>query len=1161
MLRRSKILILMVLVVRFCWAQPAPDSNFLHPPAVARPWVFWYWMQAAVSKAGIHADLVAMKEAGIGGAYLMPIQGATKPPVYTPVVEQLSPLWYTMVGYAMQQADSLGLQLAMHDCDGFAVAGGPWITPELSMQKLVATRSGVDGGRGVDMVLQKPVANEGYYRDVEVLAFRTPESWDISTRTVSPVVTTSTGADASFLVKEGNHQSFASADSCWIQYAFDRPFTCRSIVIQAPNNYQAQRLIVTVSDDGIHFRSAGRLVPPRVGWEDGDAPVTHSIPGVTAKYFRFIYDKTGAEPGAEDLDDAKWKPSLKLSGIALSAAPVVDQYEGKNGEMWRVSAGMTAAELPDSLCVDPRTMIDLTDRVDTSGRLVWQAPEGHWTVLRIGHTSTGHTNATGGAGQGLECDKFNPQAVTLQFDHWFGEIYRRVGPALAGRVLKIFHVDSWECGSQNWSPVFRDEFRRRRGYDCLRWLPIMTGIPMGSADSSLRFLHDIRQTIAELLHDEFYETMAGLAHEKGCLFSAESVAPTMVSDGMLHYSAADLPMSEFWLRSPTHDKPNDMLDAISGAHIYGKPVVQAEAFTELREAWDEYPGMLKTLQDRNFALGINRMVFHVFVDNPWLDRKPGMTLGGVGTFLQRDQTWWPAAAAWVDYTQRCQWMLQQGAPVADIAVFTGEEIPRRAVLPERLVGTLPGLMGVHRVQEEALRLANTGEPTTKLPNGVVRSANMADPANWIDPLHGYVYDSYNADALLRLAVVKDGRVEFPGGASYALLVLPGAYPLSPNPGMISAAVAKRLLELVREGATLLVGDPGAVVHSTGLAHAADDDSVVHHVFATFLGGAGRIVSVGKGRVIRGPYTDSTLDVIGVARDFIAIEDTAHGAGYNPAGGPMAEGVAYTHRVLPGAAGVSGASGGSGEDIYFVSNQFDRPRRLILSLRDSMRIPERWDAVTGKVDFAYLWTRRGNRAVIPLYLPANGSAFIVFRTLMPPEKRTFFGPPLKIYRDIEREMEVLRTLKGPWMVRFDTAFRGPLRAVRFDSLVDWSRHPDSAIRYYSGRAVYSMTFRWTGPAGDNDGCLLDLGRVADVARVTLNGVDCGIVWTYPYRVDISRALRKGVNELRVEVFNTWANRLAGDQRLTAGEKLTWTPVPYKGDGGLPGGLLGPVRVVR
>ena len=95
-------------------------------------------------------------------------------------------------------------------------------------------------------------------------------------------------------------------------------------------------------------------------------------------------------------------------------------------------------------------------------------------------------------------------------------------------------------------------------------------------------------------------------------------------------------MGEFWLNSPTHDKPNDMLDAISGAHIYGKNIIQAEGFTEVRGTWDEHPGMLKALLDRNYALGINRLFFHVYVHNPWLDRKPGMTLDGIGLFFQRE---------------------------------------------------------------------------------------------------------------------------------------------------------------------------------------------------------------------------------------------------------------------------------------------------------------------------------------------------------------------------------------------------------------------------------------------------------------------------------------------------------------------------------------------
>ena len=1095
MYRVIRITILLFFVSTVARAQ-LDSAVFVHPPDVAKPWVFWYWMQAAVSREGIRADLQAMKEVGIGGAYLMPINGAANPPIYTPVAEQLSPAWWGMVSYAMQQADSLGLKLAMHACDGFAVAGGPWIDAEHSMQKVVWTRMSVDvaaagvsapGGGVVDMVLARPETNVNYYRDIAVFAYPTPMGWDQSTRTMVPRVTTSTGAGAQYLV-EGGKESFKSDEPCWIQYAFERPFTCRTIVIHAVNNYQAQRLIVEASDDGVTFKRVGRLVPPRHGWEDGDEDVTHAIPAVTARYFRFVYDKAGSEPGAEDLDAAKWKPSLKVSGIQLLAAPAVNQFEGKNGSIWRVSR---ASEVPDSLCIDPRRIVDLTGKMDSTGHLVWQAPAGHWTILRIGHTSTGHTNATGGGGKGLECDKFDSRVVELQFDKWFGEAVRQAGPELAAKVLKIFHVDSWECGSQNWSPVFRSEFRKRRGYDLYRWLPVMAGVPVGSADSSERFLHDVRQTIMELVHDKFYVTMARLAHEKGCVFSAESVAPTMTSDGMLHFSEADIPMGEFWMRSPTHDKPNDMLDAISGAHVYGKALVQAEAFTELRLSWDEHPGMMKALQDRNYALGINRMVFHVFTHNPWMDRKPGMTLGGVGNFFQRDQTWWAQSKAWIDYTQRCQWLLQQGRPVADIAVFTGEEIPRRAVLPERLVGILPGLMGVERVRSEAVRLANEGVPTTKAPNGVVHSANMADPADWLDPLHGYAFDSFNPDVLLRLAKVVNGRVVLPGGASYGLLVWPGGREWS-------KAVGLKFLQLVREGANLLIDTVGGY------------RSI----------GSGR---VGKGRIIIGPLRDSSLDGIGIQRDF----ETA------------ATGVTYTHRTA------------ADFDIYFISNQLDRANSFYASVRLVGREPELWNPVTGRISPVEKWSVSNGRTKFGLVLGAAGSVFVVFRrAAAPPVDR---GYP---YAEGLMGPHVLKKIEKGWALQFDTAYGGPAAAEKADSLFDWSRSTDSAIRYYSGSVVYTNTFILNSYGGK---VYIDPGKVANVATVYINGIDCGTVWTVQ-ALDITKAVHAGRNELRVVVTNTWANRLTGDQRLPVDLRRTWTTSPWKSDGVLlPAGLLGPVYI--
>jgi len=240
---------------------------------------------------------------------------------------------------------------------------------------------------------------------------------------------------------------------------------------------------------------------PRHGWQDTDADVTHSIPTTTAKYFRFIFDKTGTEPGSEDLDAAKWKPVLKTSGLELSAAPIINQFESKNGEIWRVSKPSTKLDLPDSLCVPLNQIIDITSFYK-DGKLSWNAPAGDWTIIRMGHTSTGHRNETAGGGKGLECDKFSQTAIKTQFDGWFGKTFEMLGDD-AKAVLKIFHIDSWECGSQNWSSNFASEFKKRRGYDLKPWMPVFAGLPVNSAAATEQVLHDIRSTIAELVNDVF----------------------------------------------------------------------------------------------------------------------------------------------------------------------------------------------------------------------------------------------------------------------------------------------------------------------------------------------------------------------------------------------------------------------------------------------------------------------------------------------------------------------------------------------------------------------------------------------------------------------------------------------------------------------------------
>ena len=233
------------------------ERIFFKPPDSAKPWVFWYWMHAAVSKQGITADLEAMKEVGLGGAYLMPIKDTSSAIPFQPPARQLAPGWWALVKFAMQEAKRLDLKLAMHVSDGFALAGGPWITPELSMQKLVWTKTYISSDETAEIKLSQPEAKENFYKDIAVFAYPANSSSAFSDEVLVPVITASNGPRPSFLsFPDNTKESFRSDSSCWIQYKYPEPFTCRSIRIHVGgNNYQAHRLMVQVSDDGENFKT------------------------------------------------------------------------------------------------------------------------------------------------------------------------------------------------------------------------------------------------------------------------------------------------------------------------------------------------------------------------------------------------------------------------------------------------------------------------------------------------------------------------------------------------------------------------------------------------------------------------------------------------------------------------------------------------------------------------------------------------------------------------------------------------------------------------------------------------------------------------------------------------------------------------------------------
>ncbi len=1098
------------------------------------PWVFWYWDDAAVSEAGIRLDLEAMKRQGIGGAYLFFIRGASDPLKFDPPAVQLTDHWWDLVRFAFAEAKRLDIKLGLHACDGFTAAGGPWISPDKSMKKLVWSDTLVQGPITWAGILKQPETLEGFYRDIKTYAYRIDPRQTLSNYNLKPRITSSLpGLDLSWMNDPENTDGrFRSEDPCWFQFAFEKPFTCRSVTFKGMGNiFQANRLILETSDDGEHFTFHTRLEPHRQGWTDGQWDITHAVPPVIARFFRFRYDPGGTEPGAEDLDAAKWRQTLKIGGVELSSEAKIHQFEGKNGSVWRIAQPTGSELVGPGDCVRPEDLIDLTPKVSDTGELNWDVPPGEWRIRRIGFTSTGATNYIGGGAKGLECDKFDPAAATLQFNQWIGAFYDKIPEESIEKTLEIFHVDSWECGSQNWSDDFAEAFRQRRGYDLLPNLLVMTGVPVQSADFSEKVLLDVRETIGELVRDNFFGTFKKLAAERGLKFSAESIAPVMVGDGMLHHSIVDLPMGEFWYNSPTHDKPNDMLDAISGGHVYGKKIIQSESFTEIRLDWDEHPGKLKRVLDRNFALGVNRIVVHVFNHNPWVDRKPGMTLGVVGFFYQPAQTWFDTGGkAWMDYIRNCQQLLQRGDPVVDIAVFTGEEMPRRAVLPDRLVSVLPGIFGDSIVQKEKARLLNAGIPMQERPAGVRSVANIADPADWINPLAGYAYDSFNKDALLRLSRVQDGKIVLPGGAAYSLLVVPGARKMMPEGDRMSLEVARNILALVKGGATVYLQQKPVRL----LGPAGEGEQVAfRQVIDTLFAGAGdelAVHAIGKGKVITGSFTAASFAPFGVEKDLTATDSN---------GQPIRD-IAWNHRR------------DNDRDIYFISNPSDRSRTLNLSFRVRDKVPVIYYPDHNQYFACSTWQQNGDRVELPVQLHANESCFVLFGR---PESED------SIVRQNPSEHTPLQTLDGPWEVQFDPAYGGPKEPREFKTLTDWTAHHLDGVKYYSGTAVYKKTFTWNGPKDRHARYYLSLGEVNNLARVKVNGALCGVAWTAPYRVDITDHLVKGNNRLEIAVSNTWANRLIGDHSLPEKDRVTWTTAAYRLEGRelLPAGLGGPVVI--
>ncbi|NND08905.1 MAG: glycoside hydrolase family 2 [Saprospiraceae bacterium] len=798
------------------------NSNFQDPPDNLKPWTYYYWINNHVSKEGITKDLEAMKKVGIGTALIANMnlrdqeQGK---------VDMLSEEWKELTRYAIREGGRLGMDIGLFNCPGFSSSGGPWNDFANSMKYLDYTKTKLKGGKPVSIKLDTPV---NQFEDVRLLAFPARDQVldnktleirsDKNLKNLEGLL----DYDAETVVDITAHKELV------LNFQSEDKETIRNLqIIPSKTKF--------LMDVDFYGEVAGQWKKIRsfkfnrsrdkneLGFNDYP-PVSVSFPKVISNKFKLVLSnitfpksvlaKKGSDKGIADIyfsPQVNLEYHIEKSLAKMKQSPYVpsdsytwpDQQEPKD----------TGLVLTDD------KIVDLTERLSADGTLTWDVPPGDWTVLRFVMVSTGIQNEFSAVNaSGFEADKLNKDAARQHFEGYVGDIFKAM-PLDDRKSLKYVIVDSYEVGAQNWTDDFADRFFETYHYDSKPYLPVLTGVAVNSVEESSRFLWDLRRLVADGLAHEYIAGLQEMCEENGFQLWLENYGHWGFPGEFLMYGGqSDLLAGEFWT---TEDLGNvECRAAASAAHIYGKNIVYAESFTSDTEVnpFTSYPAKMKKRGDWSFTEGINHVVYHVYIHQPYEDKFPGVN-AWFGTEINRKNTWFEAAAPWMKYHQRCNYLLQQGNYVADVAYYIGEETPKM-----------------------------TGPTEPQLPIG-------------------YAFDFINAEVIKNRISVSNGRMMLPDGLSYRILVLPDSKTMRPE-------VLEKIKELVYQGA-IIMGNPPQ--KSPSLHNYANADRRIIELSKELWGesyeGTKEIVDFGKGKVIRIMDLNKALDLVDIAPDLKYPKDT------------------------------------------------------------------------------------------------------------------------------------------------------------------------------------------------------------------------------------------------------------------------------------------------
>ncbi|NHE58198.1 glycosyl hydrolase [Cyclobacterium plantarum] len=745
-----------------------------------------------------------------------------------------------------------------------------------------------------------------------------------------------------------------------------------------------------------------------------------------------------------------------------------------------------------------------------------QLPAGSWELLSIFSCNTmQHLVVPSPNSTGLIIDHLSQQATENHFEALLSRIDQASTPE---KQFKFIFIDSYEVWQMmDWTPNFLAEFENRYAYDPRPYIPLLQGFDHSDSLIQVRFESDYRRLVSDLLIENHYAQTVEIAEQRGMQMITEAGHgghPRVEPLKALGHS--HIPMGEFWNRQ----RHWVTKEAASAAHIYGKKVVAAESLTGWNH-WQHGPTDFKQLIDIAFCEGLNQVVFHTFSHNPEIAGKPGFVYHA-GEHINVNATWWEMARPFMDYIARSSYMLRQGNYVADVLLYYGDDAPN-LVPPKRLdpnyTPDMPGLFPDYFYDES--KCPHCGRPRPVNPG----------------KLPGYEYDYINEDVITSRLKTENGALVLPEGQAYKILVLPDRMD-------ISLEVLQRLEQLIFNGAIVLGRKPE---RASSLKGYPESDKEVKKIADQIWGNSDgeKVFSnkYGRGTIYWRKSVREVLDELSILPDMEVMGIDNHDLHID-----------FVHRQT------------TSEDIYFISNSSERQEKISINFRvDESRIPEIWDPVSGLIQRKVSFSKKKDGIMLEMIMDPLASRFVVFRENTSGINDASLHTDLQFGFQEEPEADdsvEAMDISTQWTIAFNPEWGGP-ESIQTDSLASWTESESEGVQFYSGTASYSREFtldeEMVSPQKE---AFITFEDIQEMARVFVNGNDCGIVWLPPYTTRITPFLKAGANTITVKVVNTWNNRIVGDVRNP--DKISYTRtnanIKFNEDSPLlPSGLMGKSQI--